>query len=297
MIRAFLLLVFISSSNIISSFSQQNKKTISTAPLQQDSVELLLRCDDVGMCHAVNMATEQLIETGIPFSASVMFACPWYQEAVEILKKHPHISVGVHLTLGAEWKSYRWGPITSPDAVPSLVDSLGYFHATPAIHLAHHPKTDEVEREFRAQIERALDSGLQIDYLDNHMGAGLYNPEQRAVLEKLAKEYKLGISRYYNEDNIAVPVNYPFEMQIDTLISTIQKLEPGNVKLMVFHLGLETPEMNALQDINASGVKQMSRQRHTELNMLISPRFKEAIQTNRIKLITYRDLVSKQQKK
>ncbi len=44
-----------------------------------EKANLIIRCDDVGMCHAVNMATRQMIATGIPFSASVMFACPWYQ--------------------------------------------------------------------------------------------------------------------------------------------------------------------------------------------------------------------------
>ncbi len=34
------------------------------------------------MCHAVSMAIGEVLETGIPVSVSVMFACPWYQEAV-----------------------------------------------------------------------------------------------------------------------------------------------------------------------------------------------------------------------
>ena len=89
--------------------------------------QLMIRCDDIGMCHTVNMAFEKVIQMGIPVSASVMFACPWYQEAVEILRRHPEISVGVHLTLNSEWKNYRWGPVAGASAVPSLVDSCGYF--------------------------------------------------------------------------------------------------------------------------------------------------------------------------
>ncbi|MDP9348987.1 MAG: ChbG/HpnK family deacetylase, partial [Gemmatimonadota bacterium] len=48
--------------------------------------EVLLRLDDVGMNHSVNTAIARVAESGLPFSVSVMFATPWYQEAVEILR-------------------------------------------------------------------------------------------------------------------------------------------------------------------------------------------------------------------
>src|SRR2546422_3231298 len=45
-----------------------------------DPVSLIIRSDDAGMSHSVNMALQRLIESGLPVSVSVMFACPWYQE-------------------------------------------------------------------------------------------------------------------------------------------------------------------------------------------------------------------------
>ncbi|MDO1445760.1 polysaccharide deacetylase family protein [Rhodocytophaga aerolata] len=260
-------------------------------PVAANKPRLIIRCDDVGMCHAVNMATKQMIETGIPFSASVMFACPWYQEAVEILKNKPHVSVGIHLTLGSEWKNYRWGPISGKTVVPSLVDSLGYFYPTPGDLIRRNPEIGEIETEFRAQIERALASGLKIDYLDNHMGAGLYSHEQRELVEKLAKEYKLGISRYFAEENMKGFSAIPFEQQPDSLIAAINKLESGKTYLMVMHLGLQSPEMDALHDANAGGVKQMSKQRETELRILRSPQFKKVI-TDKVTVLTYKDLMA-----
>ena len=98
--------------------------------------EVLLRLDDIGMNHSVNLAIEKVAKTGMPISVSVLFACPWYQEAVEILKKYPNVTVGVHLALNSEWRGYRWGPVLGKAGVPSLVDSVGYFHPSVPAFLA-----------------------------------------------------------------------------------------------------------------------------------------------------------------
>jgi len=80
-------------------------------------ISLIIRTDDIGMSHSVNMAMQKLVSTGMPVSVSVLFPCPWYQEAVEILKQHPNVSVGIHLALNSEWKNYRWGPVAGSAAV------------------------------------------------------------------------------------------------------------------------------------------------------------------------------------
>ncbi len=161
--------------------------------------ELLIRIDDIGMNHSVNMALQQLADTHMPLSASVLFVCPWYQEAVDILRRNPQISVGVHLALNSEWKGYRWGPVLGKEAVPTLVDSVGYFTSSTERFLALHYDLGEVERELSAQVERALRSGLRIDYVDYHMGTAVATPELRAVVERIANKYGLGISRYFGE--------------------------------------------------------------------------------------------------
>lgn len=279
---------------LLCSYAFAQKKNTRKAKTEKptEQVRLLLRCDDVGMCHAVNVATKQLIDTGIPFSTSVMFGCPWYTEAVQILKDQPQIAVGIHLMLGSEWKHYRWGPLAGRDRVPSLVDSLGLFYPTPGALIAAKPALDDIEKEFRAQIERALKSGLKITYLDNHMGAGLYSPEQVELVKKLASEYKLGFSGFLGEENVNGFSRYPLEVQQDSLFSQIKHLKPGAPKFIVFHLGLDVPEMQAMHDSNKEGTLQMSKQRQKELDMLSSPAFRQLIKENNIRLITYKDLVN-----
>lgn len=262
---------------------------------------LMLRLDDIGMNHSVNMAMQKMADTKMPFSASVQFACPWYQEAVEILKKNPQISVGVHLTLTSEWKNYRWGPVTGREAVPSLVDAVGYFPQTTGAFAKSGYKMEEVEKELSAQIERALASGLKISYIDPHMGIALSTPALRALTEKLARKYKLGISTlsetvYFGEtyhEMWGEPVATKKKAFLAYVANKLSKNRPNEV---VIHIGLQTPEMNALFDMNSSmmntkaGKPLTALHRETELNMLLSPEFK-ALVNKKFTLTNYTELI------
>lgn len=262
---------------------------LSTALLAQQKT-LLIRCDDIGMSHAVNMAAKELIDSGIPFSASVMFACPWYQESVDILKQHPEISVGIHLTLNAEWKNYRWGPVTGKNAVPSLVDSTGYFTPSRALFEANKPKLKEIEKELRAQVERAMKSGLKISYLDHHMSTAVDRPEYRKIVEKLAREYHLGISTYFQERYLNTMYNDPVDKKTDSLKVILSDLSQDRVNLLVCHIGHDTPELQALIDLNSFGLKEMSKHRQAELSALLSLR--KEILNGGFRLINYEKLIS-----
>lgn len=266
-----------------------------TSAAQNNPPQLLLRLDDNGMNHSVNMAIKQVAETGIPFSTSVMFTCPWYQETVDVLKKAPKVSVGVHLVLNSEWKYYRWGPVLGRTAVPSLVDSDGYFLASVEEFWASHYKLDEVEKELRAQIERALHSGLKIDYVDYHMHTAVSTPELRAIVEKLAKKYHVGISRYFGE-NYETMFDTSIETKRDEFFKKLANLQKNGVNLLVMHIAQDTPEMEALIDMNDAGMHSETKplvamHRSTELSILLSQQFQNLVKTGAVKLVTYKDLV------
>lgn len=253
---------------------------------------LIIRCDDIGMSNAVNAAALELIKTNIPFSASVMFTCPWYQEAVEILKNVSWVSIGIHLTLNAEWKNYRWGPVAGRMAVPSLVDNEGYFFPSRAALYQNDPALEDIEKELRAQIERAIKSGLKIDYLDYHMGTAVDKPEYRSIVERLAREYNLAVSRYFEEIDVNSMYSAPVDSKLDTLMNTIKTLEAGKFNLLVCHIGKDYPELASMVDLNEFGLKEMGKHRNAELKALTSEEFREALRREGVELLTYRDLIN-----
>jgi len=262
----------------------------SAQPTSADKIPLLFRLDDIGMCHSVNMAAKEVLETRMPVSMSVMVPCSWFTEAVEILKQYPQVSVGIHLTLNSEWKNYRWGPVAGVTMVPSLVDSLGHFFPSRSKLYANNPRLEEIETELRAQIEKALKAGLKIDYLDYHMGAAMQTLETRAIVEKLAAEYNLAISRYYDEVDVEGGYAAPVANKLDTMLKKLTNLQPGGTKLFVVHIGLDEPEMAAMEDLNPSGPKDMSRHRQAELRALLAPSFQQMINSDRYRIVNYRML-------
>lgn len=258
---------------------------------KSNSKTLLIRCDDIGMSHGVNTAAKELIDAGLKFSASVMVPCSWFDEAVEILKDAPQVSVGIHLTLNAEWKNYRWGPVSGVSAVPSLVDSVGYFFPSRALFFANNPKLDEVELELRSQIEKALKAGLKVTYLDYHMGTAVDNIDMRRIVEKLAAEYGLAISRYFGEVDIVSMYSVEIEEKENHLIKTLDELRDDQLNLLVCHISKDNDEMQAMIDLNPFGLKEMSRHREAELKALLSAVRNDEFRKRGITLINYNDLI------
>lgn len=149
-----------------------------------DARLIIINCDDLGSSHSANVASEIALRSGIASSATLMVPCPWAREAVERCKD---LDVGIHLTLTAEYPTYRWRTLTD---APSLRDAQGYMPRSGA-ELWRRADPVEVEAECRAQIDQALAWGVDITHLDNHMGTLQVNAKLFPIYVKLAKEYKL----------------------------------------------------------------------------------------------------------
>jgi predicted glycoside hydrolase/deacetylase ChbG (UPF0249 family) len=153
---------------------------------------LILHADDFGMNHSVNRAISEALEKHWITSASILVPCPWFLEAANFAKAHPDADLGIHQALNSEWTQFRWGPVSSPDKVPSLLDPQNYLPLdTPEV--VKNAKPGEVEAELRAQIERAQKFGVHITHLDTHMGALFQTPAFFSIYAKLGADFQVPI--------------------------------------------------------------------------------------------------------
>jgi predicted glycoside hydrolase/deacetylase ChbG (UPF0249 family) len=218
---------------------------------------LIVNCDDLGSSHAANGGVYDALRRGAGTSASLMVPCPWARGAAAEYRGE---DVGVHLTLNAEWDLYRWSPITQ---APSLLDGDGGFPRTVA-DVFEHADLDEVRRECRAQIERAIYWGFDVSHLDSHLGAMQLRPEFFDVYVDLADEFRLPV-RLSGADTERL-VGFPFRSLASergvlfpdhflfagggvgarsALEEAIGALEPG-VTEVYLHPALDTPELRAM---------------------------------------------------
>ena len=157
-----------------------------------DARVLIVNNDDFGMSEAVNAAVIGSIETGISSSCSLMAPCRSASHAMRLLEERPEIGFGVHLTLVCEFEQDRWGPLSARADVPSLLDETGELFAPAGIpQLLARARLEEVEREFRAQVETVLRAGLAPTHLDWHCLADGGREDIMDLTLALGREYGL----------------------------------------------------------------------------------------------------------
>ena len=172
--------------------ANETKSTAERLGYTADARVLILNADDFGMCHDQNEGVMRGLKEGVFTSSTILVTCPWFEEAAEFARNNPAADLGVHLTLTAEWDSYKWGPVLGRRAVPSLVDERGYLWQTVA-QVYEHARLDEAEAELRAQIEKALAAGIDATHLDSHMGTLQLRADYHEIYARLANDYRLPI--------------------------------------------------------------------------------------------------------
>jgi predicted glycoside hydrolase/deacetylase ChbG (UPF0249 family) len=151
--------------------------------------QIVVHHDDIAANHATNVAFVELFDLGVVSSGSIMVPCPWFPETAEIARRRPDLDLGVHLTLNAEFAPCRWRPLTGVSG-NGLTDVDGYMWRD--VPSARNADLAAVEAEMRAQIDTALEAGIDVTHLDSHMGT-IAMPEYVDIYVKLGAEYRLPI--------------------------------------------------------------------------------------------------------
>ena len=223
-----------------------------------DAKLVIISCDDLGSCHAANIGVYQAIREGLATCASLMVPAPWARHAGAMYDGE---DIGVHLTLNAEHDLYRWSPITH---APSLLSGEGGFPRT-IDDLWEHADADEVFRECRAQIERAVAWGFDVTHLAPHLGAITLRPEFFGVYLELAVEFRLPIRlpstltedmagfpfrRLAADEGVLFPDHFDHTWRAgsrDRVFSAVAGLAPGVTEIHV-QPAIDTAEVRALSD-------------------------------------------------
>jgi chitin disaccharide deacetylase len=165
------------------------KIKIRTAKGKGETMKLIVNADDFGYTPAVTYGILDAYKNGIVTSTTMMCNSPFMDHAVELAKKNPGLGVGVHLVLTSR------APLCKD--VPSLVDINGNFYHQSQIF--EHAKEEDIEREWTAQIETFLASGLKPTHLDSHHNVHGH-PTAFPVAIRLASKYGLPIRNALNEE-------------------------------------------------------------------------------------------------
>ncbi len=264
-------------------------------PYEKDEITLILRGDDMGISHSSNAAIIDAYKAGLQKSAEVIVTGPWFPEAVRLLNDNPGLDVGVHLTLTSEWENLKWRPLSKSSG---LTDSLGYFQPFiwPHEHygesrslLAQNWSLEEIEQEFRMQIELAKSTIKNVTHLSYHMGVHHMAPEVTELVKQLAVEYDLDIDlEDFGFERLSFGETLTDgEEKVNRLINILENLEPGKY-ILITHPDLDTPATRAIHHI---GYETVAKDRQSDTDMLTSNRLKEAIDNLKIRVISYTDLV------
>ena len=272
---------------------------------------IIIHADDLGETHAVNAAAIQALERGAVNSASMMVPCPWFPEIADFAKSHPDADLGLHLTLTSERVYYRWGPVAPGDQVPTLVDENGYLRHD----WDDHPRIDprQVEIELHAQVERALRMGVHPTHLDSHQYRLIMNGKELFdAMLRVAHGYKLpvfvtrdwfaqypylassiGPDDVVLDHTVTIDPDVPAQKWADFYLTALKNLQPG-VTEFVIHPGFDDEELRAATRERPTWG---AAWRQRDYDFFTSEEFRQALQRENIKLITWRELARRWAKK
>jgi predicted glycoside hydrolase/deacetylase ChbG (UPF0249 family) len=157
---------------------------------------LIVNADDLGWTEGVNQGIVEAHRRGLVTSASLLANGVAFESAVAAARKNPELGIGVHLNLS------DGVPKAPTSEVKGILNSAGQLEGGPETLLfriaGRTLPLNEVEREWNAQIETIVETGIQLTHLDGHKHVQML-PGLFEIALKLAKKYKIRALRISHE--------------------------------------------------------------------------------------------------
>jgi len=273
----------------------------------KDTKLLIIHADDLGVAHSENEATISAMQKGTVSSASIMVPTPWFSEIAAYSVAHRYADFGLHLTLTSEWKYYKWGPLS--DKVPGLCNKEGFFYAS--VDSVYKSATiAEVERELRAQIEKAKLFGIDVTHLDSHMGALYGRQDYLKLLIQLGREYKVPVmlartgprsvfnvdlDSFVTDKDVFVDAIYTasppdFKKGMENYYTGILNSLNAGLNIFIIHTAYDDKEM---QSVTVDHPDWGAAWRQADYNFFTSENCKKILKEQHIRVVTWREIRDK----
>jgi predicted glycoside hydrolase/deacetylase ChbG (UPF0249 family) len=142
---------------------------------------LIINADDFGLTAGVNRGISEANEKGILTSVTLMANGAGFEDAVQISRTTPRLSIGCHVVL------VDGSPLLNPARVRSLLQgeclkfrqSLSEFAI---LSLGGRLNADEIEAEATAQIRKLQSAGIAVSHIDTHKHTHIFPNVLRPLL-------------------------------------------------------------------------------------------------------------------
>ncbi|WP_408954454.1 chitin disaccharide deacetylase [Natroniella sp. ANB-PHB2] len=249
--------------------------------------KVIINADDFGLHSSCNQGIIKALTEGVVSSTTLMINLLGAEEAIKLAQQKGIRQMGLHLNL-------TYGrPISLAKEIPSLVTEEGEFYNQLA-ELLENEKVEEVKCELRRQIEKFLETDLELTHLDSHHHIHL-NPGFKEVVAELAREYELPVrhpnkevKEYFKQVGVVTTDCffgdfYGAGATLKNLKQQIESFSAGTIEIMC-HPGLADDKLKETSSYNDSRVR--------ELKILTSNELTEWFKNKGVEIISFAELGS-----
>lgn len=276
----------------------------------QERVCLIVNADDFGYFRCVSQGIAHVHSQGVLTATALLANFSSFEEDLGLLHGLPDLDLGVHLNLTT-------GEPLSPVLRRKLTKAGGLFPSKGGLVKAivtGKITASDVEAEWTMQIERCLDAGLQLRFLNSHEHMHML-PTIFPVVQRLAQQFDINHIRLPTPDPIRIdhpatlirdlplmllsrrararlpapPVRFlgmgaSGRLSLNYLNQWIPRLQKGNIYELMCHPGYFDPDEITDPDLIAYHDWQ------SELDVLTNPSLRMLLDKHDVQLIRYRDI-------